>query len=481
MNSESPTTTPLEERLSAHPLLADLSPAAIDDLAKAARVRQTRPDELIIRQGEAQHSLYLLEQGQVRISIRNTEGGDLNIAVLRDGDFFGETGFITKSPRTATVRALTTCHLFEFPQREMYRLRRYTTLWSHLEQTGRERLSTTMLCRVGLFQALTPEERVEVARLLSLQHHPAGTNICEEGCSGDAFFIIWRGQVKVSAQRGDHQRLLAYLRDDDFFGEGALLSDRPREATVTALTDVEVLRLTRDDLLELVEAKPALKQAIEAVMDLRTQPAVAVRQDSHWSAAMGLLMEHGLTLDDQVLVRQANLCPPGCRLCEEACATRFGRNRIRLGGRRFGPLDLMGVCQHCTHAACIEACFFDAIHQDENGHAHIVTSACTGCTLCEYACPHSAVSLVRPDPEELKGWLKRLFSTLIHRPPDVVAEICERCHGHSDMACLSACPTDALQLVTVGDYLRTDNGTAPQSQKDVSHPKTKKSNVKGNS
>jgi CRP-like cAMP-binding protein/Fe-S-cluster-containing hydrogenase component 2 len=469
LNSESTTLT-LEGRLSAHPLLDDLPAGAIADLAKATHMRQTRPDELIIRQGEAQHSLYLLDQGQVRVSIRNTEGGELNVAVLKDGNFFGETGFITKGPRTATVRALTACRLFEFPQREMYRLRRYASLWSQLEQASRDRLSTTMLCRVGLFQALTPEERTEVARLLTLQHYPVGTDICVEGCSGDAFFIIWRGQVKVSAQRGGRQRLLAYLRDDDFFGEGALLSDRPREATVTALTDVEVLRLGRADLLELVEAKPPLKQAIEAVMDLRVQPAVALRQDSHWSAAMGLLMEHGLTLDDRVLVRQANLCPPGCRLCEEACAARFGRSRIRLGGRRFGPLDLMGVCQHCTHAACIEACFFDAIHQDENGHAHIVTSACTGCTLCEYACPHSAVALVQPDPEELKGWLKRLFLTLTHRPPEVVAEICERCHGHDDMACLSACPTDALQLVTVGDYLRTDNGSPSQTQKDASQP-----------
>ncbi|MFZ5918853.1 MAG: cyclic nucleotide-binding domain-containing protein [Chloroflexota bacterium] len=460
--SVEPDALSIPERLSAHPLLDTLPGTAIADLSRAVRLVEFSPNETIVRQGENHHSMYLIDEGQVRVSIRDSQGGELKIAVLKPGDFFGETAFITKGPRTATVRSLTACRLFELPQREMYRLRRYPRLWKQLEQASQKRLATTMLCRVALFQALSPEERTEVAQLLSLEHYQAGSTICQEGCAGDAFFIIWRGQVKVTSQKENDERLLAFLRDDDFFGEASLLSDRPREATVTALTDIEVLRLAREDLLKLVSTKPALKQAIEAVMALRTEPSVTVRQDSHWSAAMGLLMEQGLTMDRQVLVRQADLCPPGCRLCEDACARRFGRSRIRLGGRRFGPLDLMGICQHCTHAACIDACFFDAIRQDEKGLVRIIVSACTGCTLCEHACPHSAVAMVQPEPEELKGWLKRLFSTLTHHPPEVVAEICERCRGYTDMACLTACPTHALQLVTVGDYLRpTQKKTSP--------------------
>lgn len=463
MDSESTTPT-LEERLSAHPLLADLPAVAITNLAQAVRVLKIQAGEAIIRQGETQRSLYLLDEGQVRVSIRTKQGGELNTAVLKTGDFFGETAFTTQGPRTATVRALTTCHLFELPQREMYRVRRYPNLWQQLEETGRERLSITMLCRVALFQALTPEERAEVASLLTLARYPAGTVICRESEPGDAFFIIWRGQVKVTTTNGKRQRVLAYLHDDDFFGEGALLAERPREATITALTEVEALRLSREDFIQLVATKPALEKAIRAVMALRTRPAVAVREDSHWSVAMGLLLEQGLILEDQVLVRQTDLCPPGCHLCEEACAARFGRSRLHLGGRRFGPLDLMGVCQHCTHADCIEACFFDAIRQDENGLAHIVTSACTGCTLCEYACPHGAVTMIEPEPEELKGWLKRLLSAVTHRPPEVIAEICERCYNYADMACLTACPTGALQLVTVGDYLRPEEQPAQKEE-----------------
>ncbi|UCC62788.1 MAG: cyclic nucleotide-binding domain-containing protein [Anaerolineae bacterium] len=453
MNAESVALS-LTDRLAAHPLLADLPDAAIADLAQAVRVLEILPDTVIIRQGEIHHSLYLVDKGKLRISIRDTGGSELNLATLNAGDFVGETSFMTKGPRTATVRALTPCRLFEFSQREMYRFRRYPELWKRLEETSQERLAISMLCRVVLFRALTPNERAEVASLLTLARYPAGTAICQEGSSGDAFFIITRGQVKVTTAKSGRQRVLAYLHEDDFFGEGALLAERPRDATVTTLTDLEALRLAREDFIQLVSAKPSLEQAIRAVTALRTRPSVDVRLDSHWSAAMNLLAEQGLTLEDQVLVRQADLCPPGCHLCEEACAARFGRSRIRLGGRRFGPLDLMSICQHCTHAACIEACFFDAIRRDENGLAHIVTSACTGCTLCEHACPHGAVTMIQPEPEELRGWLKWLLAALTQRPPEMVAEICERCHGHDDMACLNTCPTGALQLVTVGYYLR---------------------------
>ena len=123
---------------------------------------------------------------------------------------------------------------------------------------------------------------------------------------------------------------------------------------------------------------------------------------------MGFLLEQGLTLDDQVLLRQADLCPSACRLCEEGCAARFGYSRIHLGGRRFGPLDLLGICQHCTHAACIEACFFDAIRQDENGLVHINASVCTGCTLCEHACPHGDTHSYRLSGQSLGHHPRRL-------------------------------------------------------------------------
>jgi Fe-S-cluster-containing hydrogenase component 2 len=80
--------------------------------------------------------------------------------------------------------------------------------------------------------------------------------------------------------------------------------------------------------------------------------------------------------------------------------------------------------------------------------------------------------MVEPGPEELKSWLKRLLSTLARRPPEMVAEICERCHGYKDMACLGACPTGALQLVTVGDYLSSERQPADSHSQTAAERKT---------
>ena len=79
-------------------------------------------------------------------------------------------------------------------------------------------------------------------------HHVGGDRIIVEGEAGDAFYIIASGSVEVV-----HDDLrVALLGQGDSFGEIALLSDRPRTATVVALDTVESLRLPRAPFLEAV-------------------------------------------------------------------------------------------------------------------------------------------------------------------------------------------------------------------------------------
>ena len=68
----------------------------------------------------------------------------------------------------------------------------------------------------------------------------AGSTILEEGASGVAFFMILDGTVDISRDG----RALARLMPGDFIGESALLTDRPRNATAIAATDVELFTFT---------------------------------------------------------------------------------------------------------------------------------------------------------------------------------------------------------------------------------------------
>ena len=93
--------------------------------------------------------------------------------------------------------------------------------------------------------------------------------IIGEGEKGDALYIISHGWVKVF-KAVDESKVIAELRDGDFFGEMALLGDQVRTATVKAITPTTLLRLSRRDVLALAEADPDLRERLEDANEVRS-------------------------------------------------------------------------------------------------------------------------------------------------------------------------------------------------------------------
>ncbi len=92
---------------------------------------------------------------------------------------------------------------------------------------------------------------------MKLQEFPAkaGDVIVEQGGEGDYYYIISEGRCKVTRKAPNGQDLpLAELIDGDAFGEEALLSNEPRNATVRAVTDSKLMRLSKQDFEELLKA-----------------------------------------------------------------------------------------------------------------------------------------------------------------------------------------------------------------------------------
>ena len=79
-------------------------------------------------------------------------------------------------------------------------------------------------------------------------------------------------------------------------------------------------------------------------------------------------VQHGLLRGTHLLVRTPALCPPGCRICETACADRFGQPRLHINGTALGKLDVLDTCHQCrVGAECVEACPEDAFQWSDTG------------------------------------------------------------------------------------------------------------------
>lgn len=94
------------------PFFAETPLEEFDRIAKRLRPRTAPAGEIIIRQGDAGDSLFLVARGVIRVT-REDAGLSRSLATLIAGDFFGEMALLHGEPRTATCRAVTPCALYE--------------------------------------------------------------------------------------------------------------------------------------------------------------------------------------------------------------------------------------------------------------------------------------------------------------------------------------------------------------------------------
>ncbi len=94
------------EMLREIPLFATLNPQELEDLLQKLEKEVFPPHTPIFWMDEPSEKLYLIEEGEVRISYTNKEGKEITLGVQGDGTFFGELSLLDGGPHTATVRTI---------------------------------------------------------------------------------------------------------------------------------------------------------------------------------------------------------------------------------------------------------------------------------------------------------------------------------------------------------------------------------------
>jgi cAMP-dependent protein kinase regulator len=108
-----------------------------------------------------------------------------------------------------------------------------------------------------------------------------GDRVITEGDPADTVYMVVRGDLVAS--RGSPPRPLARLGEGSFFGEMALLDETPRSASVTAVTDAELLVLPRDLVLEICQKYPSVLESL--MRSLRTRLIATLTNTSPLFAA----------------------------------------------------------------------------------------------------------------------------------------------------------------------------------------------------
>ncbi|XP_034457426.1 cGMP-dependent protein kinase 1-like isoform X1 [Hippoglossus hippoglossus] len=196
----------------------------------------------VIQEGDDGSTVYVLEEGKVQVTKQGKK-----LCAIGPGKVFGELAILYNCTRTATVTALTDIKLWAIDRQGFQTI---------MMRTGLIKLSqyTDFLRSVPSLQSLPEDVLSKLADVLEETHYSEGDYIIRQGATGDTFFIISEGQVKVSQQNaaGDELLVEKTLSKGDWFGEQALQGEDVRTASVTAVGDVTCLVIDRESFKQLI-------------------------------------------------------------------------------------------------------------------------------------------------------------------------------------------------------------------------------------
>lgn len=226
-------------------------------------------DIKVISQGDAGDYFYIVEKGQFDICIHpsgsvqpGTDGLGNKVTSTGPGGSFGELALMYNAPRAATV-------ISTEAKSTLWALDRITFRRILMDSAfQRRRMYEAFLEEVPLLSSLKPYERAKIADALEPIKYPAGATIITEGDPGDAFYLLESGEaeaVKNGVSVKDYSR-------GDYFGELALLDDKPRAASVVAKTDIKVARLGRDGFKRLLGPVEDIMRRAEYQVDASKSP-----------------------------------------------------------------------------------------------------------------------------------------------------------------------------------------------------------------
>lgn len=168
-------------------------------------------------------------------------------------------------------------------------------------------------------------------------HVSGGATVFRQGDPGGSIYVIRAGKVRVLKEANGRRRMVTTLGPGDFFGEMAVMTGKPRSATVEVLEDAELLRVPADKLQEMV--------VDSGEVGIRLVRHLAERLDEA-NRFIDVLLEDDvsariiLELQDVLANAEGSAAPD---LTDAELALRLGidKKRVREGLRRLSRVGLV--------------------------------------------------------------------------------------------------------------------------------------------
>lgn len=303
--------------LSQHPIFGKLPPSSRQELAEHLHPHDFAAGDMVLREGDEGDTFFLIESGQAEVW-KTGPRGDILLGSLGPFDDFGEIAVISgDNRRSASVKAATDLRVYSLTGKALQSaMAQDPALHDHFQEIVEQRLLLRFLRAAAPFAGLGPEQLQALADKLERRSVPSGQDIIRQGDIGNSCFLLRHGEAEVIHQgTGGALRTLTTLEAGAVFGEVALLTEEPRNATIRALGPCELLCIKRDDFIEATRDNAELGLAMFELVQLRGRPRRAPHVTAH--PRITVMGDEIAVLRDEIRHQYFQLSPQGWFLWQQ--------------------------------------------------------------------------------------------------------------------------------------------------------------------
>lgn len=257
-------------------LFSHLDDSQFKQLVDSMKEVLVKSGEIVIKQGDVGDYFYVVDEGNLDVyldannavsslaspmSPARSESEDKEFEIpasakkvhqYESGGSFGELALMYNSPRAATIKATTDGKLWSLDRQSFRHILMETT-------NTRRKMYERFLEEVPVLGGLTKTERYKIADCLESVSFAPGDVVVKQGEEGFIFYLVEEGKAEVTQidDKGE-KRVLLELGKGQYFGELALLSSKPRAATITAIEPLKCATLHKDAFDRLVGGTESL-------------------------------------------------------------------------------------------------------------------------------------------------------------------------------------------------------------------------------
>jgi CRP-like cAMP-binding protein len=251
--------------------ISELTTNAQQEVLNKANLIKVRKGGMIFKQGDRDEFSYYLLEGEVELLVDNRPHSTLAAGADRARYAMAQLQprqFSAKATKASTVMQISRDYLDKLmvlhekdqPDKTNYNL---ATAEVHVEELSAEDGVDwmTRMLQSELFSRMPTANIHALFSLLESVEYKAGEEVIRQGDPGDHYYIIQEGRCQVlrAPPSGGKEIKLAELHAGDSFGEEALITNTTRNATVSMLTPGVLMRLSKDNFVELIK-KPTLQR-----------------------------------------------------------------------------------------------------------------------------------------------------------------------------------------------------------------------------